>query len=248
MNEEPNCPPDQDGGGRPGGASTWRRYVPSIALSAFLMSVTVAVLNVYDAMRGSDIVVLPPETIIVYRDGEGARAVMNFSVPLSMINAADSSRGDVLLNAAITPGRGAPSFRWQSTVNAVFADVSDAKSRCPIDRRCVILPGLVVIDEPTAIADLPGGQARARTYSFPIAQWNCSGSAQLCARFGEFGSALSAIDNGKPVDFALSLRFHGDGERKILCRIDGIDAKYLAQIGWASAACRKASVGGGPWL
>lgn len=189
-------------------ARTWRRFVPSIALSAFLMSLTVALINAAYAIRGAEIVVLKPDRLLVYRDATETGAVLVVALPTSMINAADSGHGDVLLDGTLTFGDG-PMFAMQSVVTPVFSNDAGAAERCPVDTRCTRLPGLLVLEKMDTVADLPGGQARSRTLAFPLARWNCSGGAQDCARFDSEARAIAA--GPKAMAVTVKLTFYDDG-------------------------------------
>ena len=99
----------------------------TLGLSAFIMSLTVTLINASYALRGSDIVVLPPAEALLYRDGDGAGSVLTAAMPLSMINAA-SGYGDLLLDATLALPDGAR-FDWQGQVTPVlFADPQNAMS------------------------------------------------------------------------------------------------------------------------
>ena len=81
----------------------WRRFRPNLAISAFAMSLTHHPDQRLLLGPGPNIVVLPPEQMLLYRDGEGDKAVLSMAMQLDMINSASGDYGDVMLDASIQP-------------------------------------------------------------------------------------------------------------------------------------------------
>lgn len=227
--------------------SRWQVRRPgwiNLATAGFIMSVTLALINAFYAIRGAEIVVMPPEQVLLYRDGEGERSVLNLAVRLATINAADSSHGDVLMDAGASfPGRDAR-FAYTAEVKPVFGDTNEAEG-CERGAHCVILPGLEVTEQGDGILDVPGGGVRNLYASFALTEWNCEGKA--CATFGDAGAAAGALA-GKQLAPRITLKFFDDGRRRIDCETGGIDLAYLAKTGWISLACTRAKVSGDNWL
>lgn len=219
----------------------------TLSLSAFIMSLTITLLNAFYGLRGAEIVVEPPGQILLYRDGEGDNAVLTFAVRLPMINTA-ASYGDLMLEAALQPGPGAPGFKYQALVRPVFTDRSEeALGKCDLESRCIARPGLFVSEQADEIIDIPAGQARSRYFAFTLAEWNCQGPKPDCAAFRNFPAAAARIGS-KPLDVEITLRFNSDGKRRILCRGGAIDLRYLNQVGWVNLSCQTQSVKGDNWL
>lgn len=220
----------------------------TLAHGAFLLSVVLALINLFYAVRGAEMVVQPPEQVLVFRDGTGADSVLTFAMRVAMINAAGGENGDVLMKAEI--GTTGSPVRWQSAgeVQPVFvAEGASAGEGCPTGSRCITHPGLTVIETTGRILDIPGGQVRATYLTYPVAAWNCTGEARRCAALGNFDTALAGLSRA-PIELAIRLSFYGDGERSLRCAIDRIDAAYLRDTGWAVLNCRTASASGTNWF
>lgn len=230
-------------------ASWWGRLkLPklTLALSAFIMSMTVTLFNVYYALRGPEIVLLEKADVLLYRDGEGSSSTLMAAVKISMVNAS-GDYGDVMLDTQLTTPDGAR-FGWQGQVTPVlFADPAIANSKCPVDSRCMTFNGLTLIELPDEIPDLPAGSARQRHFTFAIASSNCSGSRTACARYGDFDKALATISR-KPFDITVRFHFHADGRRTLRCQDTAVSRAYLEKTGWSSIQCSKVTVKGGGWL
>ena len=209
----------------------------SLSLAAFVMSLGITLLNVYYAMRGSEIAVDQPRQIILYRDGEGAASVLTAAVRVDAINVADGY-GDVLKEATLSFDAGRSSFEYQGTIKTVFVGGSKiASPPCDLGLRCLTLPGLFIVERSDEILDVPSGAARAYQLTFPAVQWNCRGPDSACAKFGSFPNSVGLLD-GRDLTVGVKLRFHSDGARTLECRATRFDAAYLAKVGWVSIACQ----------
>lgn len=216
----------------------------SLSLAAFVMSLGITLINVYYAMRGSEIAVDQPRQIILYRDGEGSASVLTAAVRVDALNVADGY-GDVLKEATLSFDHDRSSFEYQGTIKTVFVGESKAASPpCELGLRCLTLPGLFVVERSDEILDVPSGAARAYQLTFPAVQWNCRGSDPRCKSFGNFATSLRLI-HGRDLAARVKLRFHGDGSRTLECRAANFDASYLAKIGWVSISCQGGGRSGG---
>lgn len=221
------------------------RFVPtmrleeSLSLAAFVMSLSITLINVYYAFRGSEIAVDPPAQLILYRDGSGDASVLTAAVRVDMINVADGY-GDVLKTASLSLDGGRSSFEYQGTLKTVFASGDQKAADCELGLRCIQLPGLYVIERTDEILDMPSGAARAFALSFPLVSWNCEGKAKSgCARFNSFPKSVAALSaQGLPA--TIDLRFHSDGDRRLRCRTGPLDRSYLQKVGWVSLPCEVA--------
>ncbi len=214
------------------------RLEESLSLAAFVMSLSITLINVYYSLRGSEIAVDPPAQLILYRDGTGDASVLTAAVRFDMINVSDGY-GDVLKDARLSFDGGRAAFDYQGTVKTVFANPASAPS-CELGLRCVQLPGLYVIERSDEILDMPSGAARAFHLSFPIISWNCAGPEKTCTGLATFDRSLQAV-SGKQAAATFDLRFHSDGGRRLKCRAGRIDLAYLQKVGWVSVPCASAS-------
>lgn len=217
----------------------------NLATAGFFLSVTLALINTFYAVRGAEIVVQPPDQVLLYREGEGTRSVLNLAVRLATINAADSSHGDVLMDAQISfEGRDAR-FAYTAEVKPVFGAGAQEAEGCERGVRCVTLPGLEITEQSDGILDVPGGGVRNLYAAFALTGWNCEGKD--CAAFGDAAAAGGALAGGqlKP---RVRLEFFDDGDRRVLCDTGAIDLAYLAKTGWITLACERAAVTGDTWL
>ena len=209
----------------------------SLSLAAFVMSLGITLINVYYAMRGSDVAVDQPRQIILYRDGEGASSVLTAAITVDAINVANGY-GDVLKDASLSFDGGRSRFDYQGTIKTVFVGNSKAAAPpCELGLRCLALPGLFIVERSDEILDLPSGAARAFQLNFPAVQWNCQGAAKTCGGTGNFSDALGAI-GGREITAIVKLRFHSDGTRTLTCRMARPQLDYLAKVGWLSVACQ----------
>jgi hypothetical protein len=210
------------------------RLEESLSLAAFLMSLSITLINVYYSMRGSEIAVDPPVQLILYRDGDGDASVLTAAVRIDMINVADGY-GDVLKNAELLLRPGGGAFGYESTVRTVFGGAGMTAPDCELGLRCIQLPGLYVIERRDEILDMPSGAARSFGLAFPLVSGNCKGSG-VCSRFGSFRQGVASLP-GKGLSATIRLKFHGDGERRLECRTEPLDRSYLQKVGWVSLPC-----------
>lgn len=213
----------------------------SVSLSAFIMSFSATMINVYYALRGAEIVVQPPRHVLLYRDGTGESAVLSVAIRLELINTA-KDYGDVLLDTRFIPYPGGPEFIQEGIAQPTFTpDAAEEVKKCTLGSSCIGLDGLLVIQRSDVIMDMPGGSAKALTPYYWLVPYGCQGPSAKCAAFGNFDQAVAKIGSG-PLDMRIRLRFQGDGEREIICRGAKIDAAYLTEIGWTQVACDVAEV------
>jgi len=212
------------------------RLEESLSLAAFLMSLSITLINIYYAMRGAEIAVDPPAQLILYRDGSGEASVLTAAVRLDMINVADGY-GDVLKTASMSLDGDHSRFEYEGTVRTVFSGADQKAPDCELGLRCLELPGLYVIERSDEILDMPSGAAKAFTLSFPVVSWNCAGAhTSSCGRFASFPKSVAALP-AKGLSVTIALRFHSDGERKLTCKTGAPDRNYLQKVGWISLPC-----------
>lgn len=210
----------------------------SLSLAAFVMSLSITLINVYYAMRGAEIAVDPPAQLILYRDGSGDASVLTAAVRIDMINVADGY-GDVLKTASLSLDGGRSGFDYEGTVRTVFAGADQKTPDCELGLRCLQLPGLYVIERTDEILDMPSGAARAFALAFPITSWNCEGG-ESCGRYASFPKSVAALP-AKGLSATIHLRFHSDGDRKLSCKTGALNLDYLQKVGWISVPCETAS-------
>lgn len=231
------------GSAEPRRAPLYKRV--TLSLSAFVMSLGATLLSIYYGLQGSEIVVRPPEQVLLYRDGDGDKAVLGFAVQVPMINTA-ANHGDLLVDVEVKPTRGDARFAFSSLVRPVFtATAAKAAESCDLEARCLGLPGLLVIERPEEIVDVPGGAARSPFFGFALVDWNCVGKA--CENASDFKRAVRWLE-ARPLDITIELKFNSDGRRAIRCTGGRIDAAYLRDFGWSSLSCASTKVSGAPFL
>jgi hypothetical protein len=217
-----------------------------LAVSAFMLSLVIALINAYYAMRGSEIVVQRPEQVLLYRDGQGEGSILALSVRVPIINAASGEHGDVMTGASVR-FRHLPrvSFSFQSIADPTF--VEQTTDACPSGSRCIKLPGLLISERQDDLVSSPGGSALVRHLSFPILADTCSGPPDQCQRFGNWTKSMPLVARDQ-MEVRVILRFYSDGERTLTCRVDRVDAQYLNRFGWATLPCTQSRVSGGSFF
>lgn len=227
----------------------WYRQI-TIGAAGFFLAVSLAAINAVSATRGSVIVVQPPQQVTLYRDGEGDKAVLTLAVRVAMINAADTSNGDVLMDARLSPVVGGPVFGYAGTMKPVFTDNADA-DKCDVGARCVAMKGFLAIEQTDEIVDVPGGSVRGPYFYYPIAEWNCveakGKSPTSCKQFADFDTAVNALA-AKPLSLRIDIDLFQDGSRQIYCTATALNAVYLKDKGWTTMSCESAKVTGAPWF
>jgi hypothetical protein len=227
----------------------WYKQI-TIGAAGFFLAVSLAAINAISATRGSVIVVQPPQQVTLYRDGEGNKAVLTLAVRLAMINSADASNGDVLMDAHLSPIPDGPVFGYGGTVKPVFTDNPDV-DKCDVGARCVALKGLLAIEQTDEIIDIPGGTVRGPYLYYPIAGWNCieakAKPPAMCAQFADFDTTVNTL-SAKPLSVRIDIDLFQDGSRQIYCKAPAINAAYLKEKGWTTMSCESAKVTGAPWF
>lgn len=217
------------------------RFVPSLrleeslSLAAFVMSLSITLLNVYYSMRGSEIAVEQPTQLILFKDGEGEASVLTAAIRLELMNTSDSY-GDVLRKASLSLDNGKTAFESQATIRPVLTDEKGTVPECELGVRCISLPGLYLIEKTDEILETPAASARVFTLGFPIVGWNCTGALNACEASKDFNAAVATLEQSS-LRARLSLRFHSDGERTIRCDVAKPDLAYLRKVGWMSVHC-----------
>ncbi len=227
----------------------WYKQI-TIGAAGFFLAVSLAAINAISATRGSVIVVQPPQQVTLYRDGEGDKAVLTLAVRVAMINAADSSNGDVLMDARLSPVPGGPMFGYGGTMKPVFTDNPDV-DKCDVGARCVAMKGLLAIEQTDEIIDVPGGTVRGPYLYYPVAGWNCVEAkgkpSATCGQFADFNAAVDTLA-AKPLSVRIEIDLFQDGKRQIYCTTSPINAGYLKEKGWTTLSCETAKVTGAPWF
>ena len=227
----------------------WYKQI-TIGAAGFFLAVSLAAINALSATRGAVIVVQPPQQVTLYRDGEGDKAVLTLAVRLAMINSADSSNGDVLMDARLSPVAGGPVFGYGGTVKPVFTDNPDV-DKCDVGARCVALKGLLAIEQTDEIIDIPGGTVRGPYLYYPVAGWNCieakRKASATCSQFTDFETTVNTLA-AKPLSVRIDIDLFQDGARQIYCTAPAINAAYLKEKGWTTMSCESAKVTGAPWF
>ena len=232
-----------------------RQWVPQENVIAFIalgLSLIVAIINVYYAMRGPEVVVQRPDQVLLFRDAEagdetGEFAVLTVAVPMMMINAASAEHGDVMTEATIRLTADGGRFPYASMVLPIFTqDAPAAREKCEVGTRCLVYSDMVLVERTDEIVDIPGGSAKSRYLSFPLIPFDCEGPKPACGRYANFRQAVAAME-GKPLSIQLEVDFHSDGRRVITCEVDRLDLSYLRDHGWTALRCRAGAVSDARW-
>jgi hypothetical protein len=213
-----------------------------VAASAFLLSLSIALVQVWLALRGPVISARPIDRAIVYRDSTGSGAAMEMAVRLTLFNSAAGDYGDLVERAVLqlrASGMGDVAFPFESTVQAhMVDDPKHAPDRCDVDSQCLALGSLVIVDHGNRLIAVPGGQARSDFLAFGLTQSGCRGAAADCAHFRDFDTAAGWLD-GKPVTAVLQLTFHRSHRRALPCTSQPLRPGYLQRNQWISFACKE---------
>lgn len=216
-----------------------------VGAAALLLSLSLAGVGVWQAVRGSDIVVaLEPREVYLYRDAGPRSAALSMAVRLPLVNRASADYGDVVtaVTASLLTGgsQSGPTFDYQSVVEPVFTDRDPRTltSGCDVRVRCVAAEGLIAIERIGQLVDLPGGAARDQHFGFVLDQAYCRGPAGACAPFQNFESAVVALARA-PATVAIDARFSGRRHRGVRCAIQLTRARadYLRDKGWVTLPC-----------
>ena len=237
----------------------WRITEAGAAVAAFLLSLSIFLLGTFQSLRGSEIVLLPPQTILLYRDAPTPSSdVLMLAVETGMINTARADYGDVAIQAYAEVGgtqAALARFPYDGSLDPVTLPVGvDRTADCPIDARCVpatgLAPpkagrmGLMVIERRPQLLTVPGGSSNSVWLGFSFA--NCRGQSATCDRYSSFTDALKQLRRAPELSFRVTLDFQSDGRKTILCAFDREDTAsrrefldFLEERGWATLTCRR---------
>lgn len=224
-----------------------------VALAALALSATALGINFFNYSRGSEVVVLQPEDILLYRQGTAEEGVLTFAVQAAMVNAS-RDYGDVVVaaQASLLPQAGSVIFAYQNVIEPVRSDdVKAAVADCPDGVRCIAETGFYIMERPKTLLDVPGGGSRTTFLAFPLETWNCRGTEEACTEFQTYAGAMGALRTAETVTFEVVLRYQFDGEHTLRCTLSetavpgranraGI-LDYLDDKGWTQSACMEAA-------
>jgi len=218
-----------------------------VALAALFVSLSVFMINGLLYLRGSQVAVLPPESVTLYRDTGPNGSALWVAMQAQMINAAAADYGDVAVSADVAFGprrqeRGR--FAYAALVEPTMTnDVEKAVENCPQGARCIANTGFNVIERPRKLLDVPGGTSRSEYLAFLIEGHQCKGEPAYCHAFGGFEDAVEHLRSLQQPVIRLNLEFYFDGKRSVACRLSP-DPKvraavfdYLVEKGWAAVEC-----------
>lgn len=230
----------------------WGRFITeaTAATGTLLLSATVFGTAAFFALRGSEMVVLPPEQILFYRDGAGDAAVLSVAFPARIINVASQDYGDVVrrVSLEISPSRRGTdaAFDYVNTIveQTTTSPTEAAKQAqvCRLGVNCLAIEHLLVLEHPPDLLSFPGGIGRAENLGFVLAPRYCRGDG--CVRFSSFKQVMASLRSDSALRFVLKLDFHSDGRTTATCSLSnlGSDARreafdYLERHGWAELNC-----------
>lgn len=237
----------------------WRVTEAGAAVAAFLLSLSIFLLGTFQSLRGAEIVLLPPQYVYLYRDAPTPETdTLVLAVEAGMINTARADYGDVAVQAyAELAGTTAKTarFPYDASVEPVTLPHEDGQwVECPVDARCVDAVGSVpirtgqmglrIIERRPELLSVPGGSANSSWLGFAFG--HCRGDPAACGDFQSFDNALQKLRDAPELAFRITLDFHSDGRKVILCalendvperRRDYLD--FLEKRGWATLRCRQ---------
>ena len=205
-----------------------------IAAGAFILALTTALTQLYFAVRGPVISMLPIDTLVLYND----RGVLEAGLHTTMTNSAAADYGDLIEKADLSiaaPSGRRVSFPLDSTAQIHLVDDSQkVVDRCDPTLRCLSFDGLVVVDRNDKLLALPGGGTRADYLTFDL--WNCKGAAVDCAWFRGFDKAAAALDR-RSLDARIDFVFHRARDQSLACKTRAVDGARLLKVRWLSFSC-----------
>lgn len=217
----------------------------SVGAAALVLSLSLAGVNAWQALRGSNIVIaVPPETVILYRDQGPRMAGLSMAVRVPLVNRASADYGDVVTNVhAVIAHRGernSPRFAYTSVVDPVMTerDARELQRNCEVHVRCVPADGFLATERLQALVDLPGGAARDQHFGFALDSIYCDQAPAACARYNDFDSALAALYSA-PFEVRIDVEFSSDRRRGATCsiRINAAQRDFLVRRGWVNLPC-----------
>ncbi|MEA2207273.1 MAG: hypothetical protein QOE77_4049 [Blastocatellia bacterium] len=227
----------------------YKRLSVVLSLAALIVAVPTALFNAFFAVRGPEIVVLEPKTVVLHKNsGPRGGAVLSVAVPFFTINTS-TSHGDVLIGADIRFEENGPRFNFDRTATPIFLNSQGPAGPCDMRNRCFHLGDLLIIEEPEAVVDMPPGTARTRYLSFNLspASGDCTGASADCLAYGDFEHAVRRLAS-RPFELRATVRFHADGEREIRCFTGPRSLQILLRDGSQAVTCSQRQVSGDPFL
>jgi len=223
-----------------------RRFVTqeSVGAAALLLSLSLAGVNAFQAIRGPNIVALPPDDLYLYRDAGPNFAALSMAVRVPLVNRASADYGDVVTAVTaelLAPGaRSGATFAYRSVVEPIFTDRDPRTlaSNCDVRVRCVAATGFIAIERAEQLVDLPGGAARDQHFGFTFERPYCTGAVSACAPFEDFEASVAALAR-TPLTVAVDVNFSGERHRGATCEIHltADRAAYLRRTGWVTLPC-----------
>lgn len=233
----------------------WRIAEAGAAIAAFLLSLGVFLLGALQSLQGAEIVILPPESVYLYRDATSPENdALVLAAEIGMINTARPDFGDVATEVTLDIATLADAaFPYEGRIEPIHLALGeDRASACPIEARCIApaglepldrpRPGLLIVERRRALLSVPGGASRSDWLSFSFN--DCQGAA--CEPFQDFQTAVARLRGAPDVRFRITLDFHSEGRKVIYCGLDDAPQPgyreaffdFLEERGWASLRCR----------
>ncbi|HYI64118.1 MAG TPA: hypothetical protein VEW71_04460 [Allosphingosinicella sp.] len=216
-----------------------RRFAPTSGGAAFLLSLVIAFVGFGNAILGSQIDILPPDRIYLYREGEGKSSVVSLAVRLRMVNRS-LNYNDVITRSTLYVCCQIAAFENTGIVRLVFSDNRDSTALCVAGTRCIARSNLAITDLPEDMIQIPAGSASSHVYSFRLI---CAAPGRDCSRYGVSQQTIRWLGDG-PLDIVIALRLNQDGERLVRCRTRRIDSDDFQRRGWQGLRCDQSSVHG----
>lgn len=213
-------------------AKRWRFPEGTVGAAAFVLSLTIALISLIEALRGPEIDLVAPDQILAYK----SNSVLNFAIRVPMINKA-SGYNDMISRLTLQIERGGPEFSFTEMVTPIFNDEQTAKGskkHCLPTYRCQSFAQMAISQQSDDVVTVPAGGAHALYYGFELYCEKCTG-------YETFEKALEKL-GGKELDIVISLSLYSDGERTITCRAEPLIEERLLTAGWQTLTCEQPTV------
>lgn len=203
-----------------------------IALAALLLSLGAAGVNAWFFLMGSDIKLLPPNDLLLYRDGPVDRGVLKFAVPVRVVNKAISNFGDTIISYRLSLTlKDGQTLRFSGPENAVVAVLGGTIAgapACDLPAKCFSLGAFQLIESPVQLMDVPGSSSRETYVAFSLVQADCRARENEC-RFYDFGRSVR--NWGQIQSWTLTIETADDGSKALTCDPPRVPTPYLSKTG-----------------
>lgn len=208
-------------------------YETAVAAAAFFLSLALAGQSAIRALEGSEVDVVKPDQVVFYKSG----AVLNVAIRMPMINRA-ADYNDLVDGARLQVNDGPESFPLMEIASPIFNDDTRDKQKphCLEHLRCQTFSKMAISQRQETVVTVPAGSAEADYYGFEL---YCA--APSCKKYSNFETALNTLGT-QEIKLVVWISLHGDGARKVTCKVGPLDTVDLRKRKWQTPDCEEASV------